>query len=154
MNKRDQNADQQQSIGDQVQRKLREEGCQFGHVAVDALDQFTRRVVVVEFHIQMEGVSGQFGAQVVGGCPCDVFAEIGDADCDDLLNQGNADEGNRGPGESLQCFASQRGVDKLPHDLRRKDPQADAAEQQGSQQNKPSLLRADVVGEKIPVGFE
>jgi hypothetical protein len=57
--------------------------------------------------------------------------------------QRHADEGNRRLGEGLQGFARQRGVDKLTHDLRREDPQADAAEHEGSQQDKASLLWAD-----------
>ncbi|MCK7527434.1 MAG: hypothetical protein MZV64_62430 [Ignavibacteriales bacterium] len=52
----DQDADQQQAVADQVERELREEGRQFGHVAVDALDQFAGRVVVVEAHVEVEGV--------------------------------------------------------------------------------------------------
>ncbi|HRQ24079.1 MAG TPA: hypothetical protein PLF42_11690, partial [Anaerolineales bacterium] len=36
-------AQQEQPVGDEVERELREEGRQFGHVAVDALDQFARR---------------------------------------------------------------------------------------------------------------
>jgi len=83
----------------------------------------------VEFHVEVKGVFCQLSPQVVGGCPRDVFAKVGDSNRNDLLNQGDADECNCGPGQHLQRCASQRGVNKLAHDLRGEDSQADTAEQ-------------------------
>ncbi len=151
---RDKDADHQQSIGDQIQGKLREEGGQLGHVTVDALDQFSGRMVVVEAHIKIERVPGQLGAQVVGGGPCHIFAEIFHTDRHPLLDQGDSDKSQRGHGKGPHGLASQRFIDERPHDLRGNNPQADAAEQQDSQQDKASLLRADMVRKQVPVGFK
>ena len=125
---RNEDANEEKSVGDEVQRKLRKERRQFGHVAINAFDELARRVVVVKFHVEMQGVFGEFGAEGVGGCPRDVFAQPCDPDRDDLLNQRDADEGERGPCEGLQCFASQCGINKLSHNLRSENPQADTAE--------------------------
>ena len=63
------------------------------HVAIDALDQFAGRVLVVKAHIQVKAVAVQFDAQCVVGDPGQVLADIRRADGDHLLQQGDADKG-------------------------------------------------------------
>ncbi len=82
---RNQNTDQQQAIAHQVEGKLREEGRQLGHIAVDALDQFAGRMIIMETHIQVEGMPGKLGTQSIGGRPGDILAEIRHTDGNHLL---------------------------------------------------------------------
>ena len=133
---------------------MRKERRQFGHIAVNPFDEFARRVVVVKFHVEMQSMFGEFGAERVGGCPCDVFAEPRDSDGDDLLSQRDTDESERGPREGLKRCAREGRVYELAHDLRRENPQADTAEEQRGEQEEPSALWADVGGEEVVVGGE
>ena len=151
---RGEDADHQQAVRDQVERELRKEVREFGHVAVNAFDQFARRAIVVKAHVEIERVLGQFGAQSVGGAPGHVLAKIFHRHRDSLLQERDADEGEGCPREDAERLARQRVVNEGAHDLRREDPQADAAEEQDGEQGKPSLLRTDVVAEEVPVGCE
>ena len=108
----------------------------------------------METHIQVQGVPGQLGAQVIGSGPGYIFADIGYANGNPLLHQGDPDKEQRGVDKRLQSLAGQRRIDEISHDLGGKNAQANAAEQQGSQQYKASFLRTDVLGKQVPVGFE
>src|ERR1044071_6723476 len=111
-------------------------------------------MIVVKTHIEIERLPGQLCAQSIRGCPGDVFTQICHTDRDHLLHQSYTDKREGCERQRLQGLACQRRIDKVPHDLRGKDTKANTDEQHDSQQNKPSLLRADMLREEIPVSFE
>ncbi len=98
---RSENTDQQQTIADEVKRKLREEGGKLGHITVDAFDQFAGCMVVVEAHIEVQRMPGKFGAQGIGRSPGDVFTQVGHTDCHHLLHQCNPNKCQCSKCESL-----------------------------------------------------
>jgi len=73
---------------------------------------------------------------------------------DTLLEQCNNDKGECSPGKRGESFPRQGGIDEIPHDLRRKDLQPDAANEHDGKQEEPSALGADMLGEQVVVGFE
>jgi hypothetical protein len=106
---------------------LREEGRQLGHIPIDALDQFARRVVVMEMHVKTKRMPGKLLPQGIGGRPGDILPEVGHTDGDNLLQQCDTYECQGSPGQYLQCLTCQRRIDERPHDLRSDNLQADAA---------------------------
>ena len=99
-------AHHQQPIAQHQDHKLREEGRERGHVAVDSLDQLAGRMGLVKGHVEPQAVRDQVGAQRVGGGPADAMAHVGGGDGDQLLHQRNADEqqpGARKLGQRPAC---------------------------------------------------
>lgn len=68
-------------------------------LTVDALDQFARRVVLVEAEVEVQHVRNEVGAQGVGHAPTDAFGQPGRRDRRALVSQvGEHDD----PGEHGQ----------------------------------------------------
>jgi len=90
------------------------------HVAVDPLDQVAGRVRLVERQIEAQAVARQVGAQLVGGAPAHVLAEIDDGESHGALRQRHGDEqrGHREQGALRAARPAPRCVDEGAHDLR------------------------------------
>ena len=80
-------------------------------------------------HIQAQAVLGQLLAQGVGRRPGHILAGVNDRHRDDLLEDGDADEGQRHRQQHANGCAAQGGIDEVAHHLRVDDLQADAAQQ-------------------------
>ncbi len=124
----DEDAAEQQQVAQHADDHLREKVREFGHVAVNALDEFAGAAVVMKAHVQAQAVAGQFGAQRVGGGPGHVFAHVGGADGDHLLEHRQPDKGQRRERQRVARAAPQGRVNKVAHDLRVEDLQANAAQ--------------------------
>ena len=97
---------------------------------VDALDQLTRRVLLVEAHVQVEDVPGEIAAHVVGCRPPDVLCQIGGEDGGRLMKQGYHHEPD-GERDQVAAFAVGGGaIEKGAHDLRVDELQCDTHDEQ------------------------
>ena len=88
------------------------------HVAVDPLDQLTRRVPPVELVVEAEDVTGDAHAQVIRRAPGNDRRLAGDDDGDDLRGDGQGEEGDRQARQLGGVGALGCPVDDLTHDER------------------------------------
>ena len=98
--------------------KRGEEVPQVVHVAVNALDHFARRVLVMERHVQPQAVPGQVRAQGVGRGPGDALAEVGGEHRNNLLTQCHPTEQQRQRHERSKPLARLSGVNEAAENLR------------------------------------
>jgi hypothetical protein len=136
---------EQQRVAKDLHGKLGEKGRKRVHVAVYTLDHLARRVCIMKGHIQAQAVFGQVGAHLVCRRPTHVLADIGRDDRAHLLRQGHADEQHRRAPQCVYARASFSGIDKVAHDLRVDQLQADAAEQEHCQKRGHPPLGTKVI---------
>ena len=70
----DQHAEQQQQVAQHLNHKLRKKVCQCAYIAINAFDQFPRRVLFVKAHIKLYKVPRQINAQRVRRAPANALA--------------------------------------------------------------------------------
>jgi hypothetical protein len=150
----DQDAGEEEAVGREVQRELREEGRQLPDVSVYPLDELAGRVVVVEAHVQGQRALGELGAQRVGRRPGHALPEVGDRQGYELLREREADEGGGCGDQDPDRLALSRRVDEGAHDLGDEEAHPNAAQEEGGQGGEPRPLRPDVPRQELPVGLE
>ena len=102
----------------------------------DPLDQFARALVVMKRHVQVETVSGQIDAEIVGGIPCDGLAQVAAEYGQTLMHEGCGDIPDGRPDKDRIGGAGFGEIDKSPGDLRYKKLQAYPAQKENGEKNK------------------
>ncbi len=83
-----QDADDQNDVAQNTNRKLGEEDGDIGDVAINTLDHLAGGAVVMKGHIEPQAVAGQVGPQLVGGLPAYVLPNVGGDHTNPLQKQG------------------------------------------------------------------
>ena len=107
----------------------------------------------MEAHIQIHTVAGQLSAQGICRRPGHAFPIVRGANHQELLEDRQADEEDRGACQHARLSAALRSIDKATHNLRRDDLEPDAAEQEDREQGKRPLLGHDMPCQQIPIAF-
>ena len=109
-------ADEQKAVAKNLYDKVGKKAGQCVDVAVNALDHFAGRTLLVKREIQVEAVLGQVVAQGIGGPPAYIFRQDSAAYGRDLLDGGNADEQQRQARKEVHRSTGQRRIQKTTHD--------------------------------------
>lgn len=91
------------------------------NVAVNAIDLFPGRVLLVKREIQLQTVPGQVTPQGVGRPPPYIFRQDSAVDRRDLLHGGDADEQERQARKELHRSVGQRRVQESVHNQLEED---------------------------------
>ena len=146
-----QHPDQQEAVAEQLHHQLREKARQRVDVAVNALDHFARRMLLMKREIQAQTVPGQVAAQRIGRPPPYILRQDSAAHRRDLLDRGNADEQQRQARKERHRIPGQRRIQKTTHDQGVDQLQENIdAEDQQKKQRLPQL-RAQIAHEQTPI---
>ena len=131
-----------------------EELRQGGHVAVDALDELTRRVGFVEAHVEVQDVLGEVGAQIVGGPPADLLGHVGRGHVQHLMPHGQGGEAAGQGEEPAQRAPGGSPVEKGANQLRVDRLAGEAGSEQHGEQRHPAAQRPQVSAQEAEVGTD
>lgn len=146
-----QNAQQEHPVGEYQDDKLREEAGQQGHIAVDPLDHLARGAPLVEGEVQAQGVERQVGPELVGRPPAYILAQVGGADGEELVADGQGEEEERPLGQGPDGGAIHGAIDDPLQHSGVVELQTDRPGQDGYEQENLGPEGAEVGPEQVPV---
>jgi len=144
----DDDAGQEDDASDHLQHELGKEVGQGRCIAIDALDHFTGRMLVVKSHIQVEAVVGEVVAHLVRRAPPHILSEIGADDLDALSTDPDGEEEDARPDEAAQGPVGLCGVDEVAKDLRIEQTEPDPDHHTDGEEGDAALVGTQIPGEE------